>query len=69
MEGTAGSGWWEAQSHEDFRVGVVLGGVGNRDKQGSDDDDDGGTRTVPVVLLCFRGPVKGATLDLRRFMI
>lgn len=69
VEGTAGSGWWEAQSHEDFRVGVVLGGVGDRDKQGSDDDDDGGTRTVPDVLLCFRGPVKGATLDLRRFII
>lgn len=46
-------GGGEAQSHEDFRVGVILGvGCGNRDKQGSDDDDDGGTWTVPKVLLC-----------------
>lgn len=30
----------------------------NRDKQGSDDDDDGGTRTVPNVLLCLSGLVK-----------
>lgn len=46
--GLGGGGWWD--SHEDFGVGFdFLGGWGgNRDKQGSDgDDDDGGTGTRP----------------------
>lgn len=48
-----GSGWWD--SHEDFRVGVDwrCWGRGNRNKQGSDgDDDDGGTWTRPGVSVC-----------------
>lgn len=44
--GAGGGGWWD--SHEDFGVGFDLRWVGgNRDKQGSDGDDDGGTWTRP----------------------
>lgn len=58
--GGGGGGLWEAQSHKDFRLGVILkGGVGTEIKQGSDDDDDDdrGTGTVSDVLLSFSGLV------------
>lgn len=43
--GRGGGGWWD--SHEDVGVGVDLR-CGNRDKEGSDgDDEDGGTWTRP----------------------